>query len=537
MTTRPSVAKLVTERDPIQSSSLNNLGWVDEPTRKLIPEKMAKFGEELKIKMQTDEHGYLKFTGSVTADPGTLIDISIAGLASCTEAVGVVRWSNGTWHSEIQVWEHRGGNFSKLFYFAGYPNRWVNLTLTVESRPVENSIVVINCNEWPADSSVFVHGGCVSRDAFELQSALPLVGYSARSSLVAAFDSNVPVVEKGLLDKNPSAFQRRMVEAELDRTLPDQLSRGGYDLLLVDFIVERTSIVKIGQSLVTRSPEFIKCGLDSLVNGQFDIDSDEYFERFKRAWVELCRLSGEENVIVNRVFWAEKRNDGSPVRFPRRSKKQNQRLEYLYDLVSQITPKVNWSAYPRDQFVADVDHKWGPAPYHFDSAFYSAQNQLLSLISENRKVLIGNVEARSSSESHNGDEGTIVSDVLLESKVRVDFQSPLSCFSVEILARIGAEATSRNLLVDLELRGESNDLDPDDIPALSGFLKSSRSEIGFFSYIPTPPGRVAWRKEVQLPEGLECVAVNIRKWGKFTTDINIERVTVSEVVPGALSKP
>ena len=66
---------------------------------------------------------------------------------------------------------------------------------------------------------VFILGSCVSRDAFSLPSdGLELVGYFARTSLASAFHPQVaPRSLAQLATAIPSSFQRRMVQADLDK--------------------------------------------------------------------------------------------------------------------------------------------------------------------------------------------------------------------------------------------------------------------------------------------------------------------------------
>lgn len=92
---------------------------------------------------------------------------------------------------------------------------------------------------------VFIIGSCVSRDAFNLPGVPDIADYVARSSFASAFEA-VPDREIPDLERNPSKFQRRMVQGDWQKTLEGKLLDHRDGMVLVDLIDERFSQIHVG---------------------------------------------------------------------------------------------------------------------------------------------------------------------------------------------------------------------------------------------------------------------------------------------------
>jgi hypothetical protein len=112
-----------------------------------------------------------------------------------------------------------------------------------------------------APARLFIYGSCVSRDAFTYvdPAQLRLQGYVARSSLASAFTGPFSIGERAA--RLESAFQRRMVEYDVEKRLPELLRANTYDWLLVDFLDERFDLLEFGDSVLTISAELARTGL------------------------------------------------------------------------------------------------------------------------------------------------------------------------------------------------------------------------------------------------------------------------------------
>lgn len=58
-----------------------------------------------------------------------------------------------------------------------------------------------------------------------------------------------------------SKFQRRMVESDFNNQILEAAGKGDYDLLLIDFLVDRFHLAEIDGKLVTRSVEFVRSSI------------------------------------------------------------------------------------------------------------------------------------------------------------------------------------------------------------------------------------------------------------------------------------
>ncbi|MFC7594462.1 DUF6270 domain-containing protein [Terrabacter sp. GCM10028922] len=216
---------------------------------------------------------------------------------------------------------------------------------------------------------VLIYGSCVSRDAFELSEAPPLADYVARSALGSAF-SPVPSEPPAGLDlaANPSPFQRRMVQLDIEKGLPGVLGATPHDVLLLDLIDERLELVRTGESWITDSPEARTCGLDSLPEDRVRVGTDEYFALFEAGLARLVELVPPHRIVLNRVLWATHTTAGDELPHPDYIRRHNVALEAAYKRID--TTGIRSIDYEPGLFVTDPTHKWGASPFHYGAALY-----------------------------------------------------------------------------------------------------------------------------------------------------------------------
>lgn len=216
---------------------------------------------------------------------------------------------------------------------------------------------------------VFVYGSCVSRDPFELATKLELVDYRSRSSLGSAFAS-LPLNWQSQVNLAAvgSPFQRRMVTADVTKTLADDLREADFDALVLDFIDERMSTVEIGGSVVTDSPELEATGFVADPERKREPWTDDGWQLRKAGIAALLDVVDPSRIIVNRAFWATKDNEGQEFVQAAWITKNNVFLRDLYAIFEAV-PGVRFVDYPERLMVADSRHRWGRQPYHFVPAF------------------------------------------------------------------------------------------------------------------------------------------------------------------------
>ncbi|MFJ4167912.1 DUF6270 domain-containing protein [Paenarthrobacter sp. NPDC089714] len=213
--------------------------------------------------------------------------------------------------------------------------------------------------------SVFIYGSCVSRDPFEKPSDFTLEGYFARSSLASAFSA--PLAQDALqpdFEALSSNFQRRMLQTDIEKSLPELLRSTPFDVLVVDFIDERMNTLQLGESTITESEELKATGYPIAASDVYEPWSETGLALRLQGIQALTRIVDPAKIIVNRVYWATVDTEGVP--FPRsRWFDRNNRL--LYDLYKEIEriPGVRFIDYPGGAPMASANHKWGRQPYHF----------------------------------------------------------------------------------------------------------------------------------------------------------------------------
>ncbi|MDN3904180.1 DUF6270 domain-containing protein [Arthrobacter sp. YD2] len=222
---------------------------------------------------------------------------------------------------------------------------------------------------------VFIYGSCISRDAFYGADGPELVDYVSRSAMGSAFSvppGNIPTVDVSL---NPSAFQRRMVTYDHEKSLAHLLEEASFDILLVDFIDERLPLVRINGSYITYSPELQRCGFTPESDDLVLVGSDEYYGLFKKGFEMLLQSVAADRIYVSRAYWASTDDRGNALG-GRLVEFHNEVLDHLYDIAASYRG-VRFIEYSKDHVIGDSLHKWGPSPFHYVSDFYDQTRRVL----------------------------------------------------------------------------------------------------------------------------------------------------------------
>jgi uncharacterized protein DUF6270 len=231
---------------------------------------------------------------------------------------------------------------------------------------------------------VSIFGSCVTRDLFEDPALRPaLVQYAARSSVVSAVADPVAVDEARVhLD---SAFQRRCLLEDFNKTFFTNLHEAAPDWLVVDLIDERFNLLRTPGSFLTRSAGFDSAGL------HHDLDLD--VEELRRLTEDtMALLDGAiaafaariravvppERVILHRAWWMTRYvRDGTLEAFPDEratfAERHNAALARAYDTFEQ---RLGGTAATVDLagrgYAADAAHHWDLEPFHYEPAYNAA---------------------------------------------------------------------------------------------------------------------------------------------------------------------
>ena len=100
---------------------------------------------------------------------------------------------------------------------------------------------------------------------------------------------------------------------------------------------------------------------------------EEWYKGVDNFFDTIDRTVGLEGILINKVYWADTATDPQTtldINSRWDIKKNNDRLDVFYDYLEGILPKNNIAELPRELFVANPNHKWGIAPFHYIDEYY-----------------------------------------------------------------------------------------------------------------------------------------------------------------------
>lgn len=233
----------------------------------------------------------------------------------------------------------------------------------------------------------------MSRDMLELAYPLPhkTVGYIARQSWCSIGKPvSLPLLQAVSLS---SRFQERSFHGDLQGNALKQISDAAHKYpnarLLIDLTDERGGFYSGPDSQVaTHNADVASSGIYT------DLPDDWHHEPFGYLHYSLAFAQAAEalkgklieldlwsRTTVLGTFWAGKDIQGSPVHGQRRNAEQmNLLLREFYDFLESDA----WNVLRFDDVtpIADANHKWGEAPFHYELGYYKVMaNRLVSSIS------------------------------------------------------------------------------------------------------------------------------------------------------------
>lgn len=213
---------------------------------------------------------------------------------------------------------------------------------------------------------VVIVGSCVTRDAFNLPNSHVLVDYIARTSLASAFSRPLRWMTDERLSRVESNFQRRLVEIDARKMLQSILESADFDVLLLDLIDERFSLVTVEDDVATYSAEMAKTEIGNEPAARLIKPNDE--SRLK-AWsdglgqlAEACKRK-RARLVLNKVWWADADDSGEAFN----TEAGNEALGRLYSAVPATFERIE---YPKEMLVGCSSHRWGRSPFHYKDGVY-----------------------------------------------------------------------------------------------------------------------------------------------------------------------
>lgn len=220
---------------------------------------------------------------------------------------------------------------------------------------------------------VAILGSCVTRDAFNYDSNkdFEITHYFARTSLISQMLGKGNF-KKYNFEKISSNFQKNMIQNDIDSTFLDKLD-DNFDVLLVDFIDERFNLLVNKEEVLTLSSEFVSSENFYSSEKVLESGSFEWFELWKKAFkdfIDSYRLKFNKRILINKVFWSVNKSNGS--KFSDQSvDDENLKLNKIYGYVEEILGCECFITYDESEIIANSDHVWGEAPFHYvDDLYY-----------------------------------------------------------------------------------------------------------------------------------------------------------------------
>lgn len=226
-------------------------------------------------------------------------------------------------------------------------------------------------------TEILVYGGCVSRDLFEvLWPTEKPKNYMARQSLISAATIPVDVPEIKL----SSSFQKRMVVSDFRSSLFSMLFDSPYctDLLLMDLLGERLGVLELaGGRFLTNSNELVRSGAKELMGEHrlIKFGTEEHFSIWKIAATQFYKVLlqnglAEKTLILETPF-ADFDDDHNPIKkhMGKDGKQWEESYAPYYDFFRTLGISV--ISMKNELIIGSINHKWGPAPYHYIDEAYS----------------------------------------------------------------------------------------------------------------------------------------------------------------------
>ncbi|HDL4112335.1 TPA: glycosyltransferase, partial [Mannheimia haemolytica] len=197
---------------------------------------------------------------------------------------------------------------------------------------------------------------------FDKNNLFTLVRYFARSSLATAFDSLK--VEDKYTKKLKSAFQQKIVGADLSKEFRNYVTQQDFDYLVIDFINDRYDIFQFNNKskvLLTaelKQTDFLKRNQSKgiVIEG----GSDEWFDEWKKGCIEFIELAKNQDflhkIILNKVMWTNQLANGEKFIEDDKIEKANTFLERQYEFISKFIPQENIITYSSELFKANKDY-------------------------------------------------------------------------------------------------------------------------------------------------------------------------------------
>ncbi|WP_461045869.1 DUF6270 domain-containing protein [Terrabacter koreensis] len=239
--------------------------------------------------------------------------------------------------------------------------------------------------------TVAIWGSCVTRDIFEV---VPAPGatlqYHARSSWVsqASERSDPPIPTP-----DGTGFGHRTVREDLVKAIVPALQEASPELIIFDLIDERFDVVVVGEGRYTLNDYYTRLGLEDALRAEGDdlsafrdADREELFAEAVAVVAPQLIESLPQTKFVLHQAWYTARCIGPDAEFYASAGRHvawtNARLAHHYTvLIAAFGNRLHVVEPDRAEcLVADSEHRWGLAHYHYVPEYYEQAGRQLAAI-------------------------------------------------------------------------------------------------------------------------------------------------------------
>lgn len=241
-------------------------------------------------------------------------------------------------------------------------------------------------------ASIGILGSCVSRDTLETmpRDAYPITTYVSRQSLLTAGSDASPNLPAKFTTS--SKFQLRNVQRDIEgKQLQTLVEAGAPDVLLWDLIDERHGVFEFADgTIMTRSIDVL--GIPELAEAAkqarlIEFGSDEHFLRWSGAAGVFADALGalglRDRVLVVAIDWATADAEGTTT--PWSMGKSAQQANGLFPRYYERLVQLGFSVLRITDAVADQEHRWGFAPFHYAPDVYAQVRAVIDATIEERR--------------------------------------------------------------------------------------------------------------------------------------------------------
>lgn len=231
----------------------------------------------------------------------------------------------------------------------------------------------------------------MTRDIFATQMAGAEVSfYAARTSLasLAARGVNIPWNDFPSKPFGNDTFSRKMAYYDITKATFGLFRNAAPEVLLLDFIDERFNLLVNGDKCVTRSTGLVQSNLHRTLFGDYTqvkrIDAHQlWFDSCEKVAPLIGGLA--EKVVLHRARYAERYcAEGEIIDYQgeklAHAQEANGWLDAYYDHFEKCLPSALTLRIDDQHMVADLNHRWGEAFFHYYQNYYAQAEERLRIL-------------------------------------------------------------------------------------------------------------------------------------------------------------